>query len=373
MTEQRKFISGLTPMQAMAVLYGEGREEASRELVDGMIWQIFDGPGRKPLGGLRRAMTGFVFWLMNKTTREEVRTESDGRKVIAYRNRILERTGHPYTMTLLQPSRSETAFLVEGGDPMNAIYMLLSPEVHRNAGLWDRLLLDSVPSRDVQARFAWETRLTHELATRRLKRGEPVRIKAFAAGTGLSVILVCERLLRDGHDPKLIRAVISDRDIAHCKKTIQLIEKLPRLSDLIDRTGNAVSGIFAQAEDIFQSSPDAEKVEPYHVVTAVGILEYFTGHSYATTEERLGESVPSGKPDAEDLLQAVAKETAPGGHLIVNTHRDSAATRILEVFGKRFRYRKPENLHTLAASSGFSPVGTQFSGNVYDVAVLKKP
>lgn len=359
-------------MQAMAVLYGEGREEASRELVDGISWQIFEGPERKPLGGLRRKMTGFVFWLMNKTTREEVRTEPDGRKIAGFRNRILERSGHPYTMTLLQPSRGETAFLVEGGDPMNAIYMLLSPEVHRSVGLWDRLLLDSVPSRDVQVRFVWETRLTHELASARLKRGEPVRIKAFAAGTGLSVILACDRLIRDGHDPKLIRAVISDRDSAHCKKTIQLIEKLPRLRDLIDRTGNAASGLFAQAEDIFQPSPVAENEEPYHVATAVGILEYFTGHSYATTEERLGESTPSGKPDAEDLLQAVAKETAPGGHLIANTHRHSAATRILEVFGKRFRYRKPENLQTLAATPGFTPVGTRFSGNVYDIVVLEK-
>ncbi len=372
MSNQRKLISGLTPMRAMAVLYGDGNEEASRELVDGLSWQIFEGPERTPLTGLRRAMTGFVFWLMQKTTHEEVRSEPDGSKVVAYRNRILERSGHPYTMTLLQPSRSETAFLVEGGDPMNAIYMMLSPEVHRSAGLWDRLLLDSVPSRDVQVRFAWETRLTHELATHRLKRGEPVRIKAFAAGTGLSVVLACDRLLRDGHDPKLIRAVLSDRDPAHSKKTIQLIKKLPRLRDLIDPEGNAAFGLFAHAEDIFQPAAAAAQEQPYDVVTAVGILEYFTGHTDKTTEERLGEGSPSGNPNAEDLLQAVSKETAPGGHLIVNTHRESAATRILEVFGKRFRYRKPENLQALAATCGFTSIGTRFSGNVYDVAVFEK-
>lgn len=372
MSEPRKLVTGLTPMQAMAVLYGDGKEEASREIVDGLSWQIFEGPERKPLGGLRRAMTGFVFWLMQRTTHEDVRSEPDGKKVAGYRNRILERTGHPYTSTLLQPARSETANLVEGGDPMNAIYMLLSPEVHKSAGLWDRLLLDSVPSRDVQVRFAWETRLTHELASQRLKRGEPVRIKAYAAGTGLSVILACDRLLRDGHDPKLIRAVISDRDTAHSKKTIQLIEKLPRLRELIDRKGHAESGIFAQAEDIFQPSEGADQEQPYHVVTAVGILEYFVGHTYKTTEERLGEGLPSGKPNAEDLMHAVATETATGGQLIVNTHRESAATRILEVFGKRFRYRTPENLQTLAATSGFTPAGTRFSGNVYDVLVFEK-
>ncbi len=372
MKPERALASKLSPMQAMAVLYGDGNVEASREIVDGLIWQIFEGPERKPLVGLRRAMTGFVFWVMQKTTHKEARSGPDGREVISYRNRILENAGHPYTATLLQSTKSETAFLVEGGDPMNAIYMLLSPEVIRNAGLWDRLLLDSVPSRDVQARFAWETRLTHELATRRLQRGEPVRIKAFAAGTGLSVIIACERLLRDGHDPKLIRAVISDRDPAHRKKTIQLIEKLPRLREQLDTSGDADWGLFARPEDIFQQSPAIGRERPYHVVSAVGILEYFTGNTYATTEARLGESTPSGKPDAEDLLQVVAKQTAAGGHLIVNTHRESAATRILEVFGKRFRYRTPENLQALAATAGFSPVGTRFSGNVYDVAVFEK-
>jgi len=372
MTLERKWVSGLRPMQAMAVLYGEGNVEASRELVDGLSWQIFEGPERKPLTGLRRAMTGFVFWLMQKTTREDMRTGPDGKTVVAYRNRILEYTKHPYTSTLLQPSNGDTAFLVEGGDPMNAIYMLLSPEVHRSAGLWDRLLLDSVPSRDVQIRFAWETRLTYEFAAQRLKRGEPVRIKAFAAGTGLSVILTCDRLLRDGHDPKLIRAVISDRDIAHCNKTIRLIEKLPRLRELIDRTGDAASGIFARAEDIFQEPSTAEREQPYHVVTAVGILEYFVGHTYTTTEERLGEGTPSGSPNAEDLLRAVANATAAGGHLIMNTHRESVATRILEVFGKRFRYRTPANLAALAASAGFKSIGTRFSGNVYDALVFEK-
>lgn len=372
MKSQRPLAATLSPMEAMAVLYGQGRVEASRDIFSGLSWQIFEGPERKPLVGLRRSMTGFVFWLMQRTTRREAGLGLDGREVISYRNHILESSGHPYTTTLLQSTKAETAFLVEGGDPMNAIYMLLSPEVLRNAGLWDRLLLDSVPSRDVQVRFAWETRLTYELATRRLQRGEPVRIKAFAAGTGLSVILACDRLLRDGHDPKLIRAVISDRDPEHSKKTIQLIEKLPGLSEHIDTSGDAGWGLLARPEDIFQPAPESDPEDSFHVVSAVGILEYFTGHTHATTEARLGESPPSAKPDAEDLLHAVARQTALGGHLIVNTHRESAATRILEVFGKRFRYRTPENLHALAASAGFTPIGRRFSGNVYDVEVFEK-
>ncbi len=372
MMSRRTLAARLSPMLALAALYGDGHEEATQELIDGLSWQIFEGPERQPLKGLRRALTGFVFWLMQKTTREEVRSGPGGREVIAYRNRILEWTAHPYTATLLEPSNNETAFLVEGGDPMNAIYMLLSPEVHRRAGLWDRLLLDSVPSRDVQVRFSWETRLTHELATRRLLRGEPVRIKAFAAGTGLSVIVAVDRLLRDGHDPKLIRAVISDRDHAHSKKTIQLIGKLPRLRGLIDPDGDAPTGIFAHAEDIFQPTSGSDQEKPFHVVTAVGILEYFTGHTYTTTEERLSGISPSGHPDAEDVLRAVASQTAPGGHLIVNTHREAAATRILEVFGKRFCYRKPEDLQALASAAGFTAVGSWLSGNVYDVGVFHK-
>ena len=356
-------------MEALAILYGEGQEAASREIVDGLIRQIFDGPEREHLTGIRRALTGFVFWLMDNTTRKEVRTGPDGNKSAIYRNRILERIRHPYTTTLLNPAES-TASLVEGGDPMNAIYMMICPRVARSAGLWDRLLLDSVPSRDVQVRFIWETRLTHELASRRLRLGEPVRIKAFAAGTGLSVLLAYERLLRDGHDPKLIRAVISDRDSAHCRKTLQLIAKLPLLRDQIDQSGLGTHGILAQAEDIFQPAVATEM--PFHVVTAVGILEYFTGHTYATSEDRLGEPAPAGKPDAEDVLRVVAGQTAAGGHLILNTHREAAATRILEVFGKRFRYRRLEHLRALAATAGFAPTGTSFSANVYDVEVFEK-
>jgi len=356
-------------MKALSILYGEGEEDASREIVDGLIQQIFEGPERKPLAGIRRKLVGFVFWFLNKTTRKEIHTRTDGNPYTIFRNRVLERSTHSYTKTLLRPGDT-TAGLVEGGNPMNAIYMMLCPRVARSARIWDTLLLDSVPSRDVQVRFAWETRLTHELASRRLKRGEPVRIKAFAAGTGLSVILVCERLLREGHDPKLIRAVISDRDPAHSSKTFQLIAKMPLLRDQIDRSGEATHGIFAKAEDIFQAAALAET--PFHVVTVVGIMEYFPGHTYATSAERLNEPAPAAKPNGEDILKIVASQTGTGNHLIMNTHREGPATRILEVFGKRFCYRRPENLRALAATAGFLPTGTSFSGNVYDVEVFEK-
>ena len=91
-------------MEALAILYGEGQEAASREIVDGLIRQIFDGPEREHLTGIRRALTGFVFWLMDNTTRKEVRTGPDGNKSAIYRNRILERIRHPYTTTLLNPA-----------------------------------------------------------------------------------------------------------------------------------------------------------------------------------------------------------------------------------------------------------------------------
>ena len=63
---------------------------------------------------------------------------------------------------------------------MNALYMMLVPEIRANACKWDHIMLDSVQARDCQWRFVWETRMTHALAARRLKVGEPVRLKAAA-------------------------------------------------------------------------------------------------------------------------------------------------------------------------------------------------
>jgi hypothetical protein len=57
---------------------------------------------------------------------------------------------------------------------------------------------------------------------------------------------------------------------------------------------------------------------------------------------------------------------------VINSYRNDPSTRILELFGKRFDYRRPENLRTLLAEEGFRPVQIVGSGNIYDVKVYVK-
>ena len=64
--------------------------------------------------------------------------------------------------------------------------------------------------------------------------------------------------------------------------------------------------------------------------------------------------------------------TTDRASLIVNTYRDDASTRILELFGRRFDYRNRENLRSLLASVNFQPVRLVGSGNIYDVEVYEK-
>ena len=58
--------------------------------------------------------------------------------------------------------------------------------------------------------------------------------------------------------------------------------------------------------------------------------------------------------------------------LIVNTCRDDASTRILELFGRKFDYRNRENLRSLLTSANFRPVRLAGSGNIYDVEIYEK-
>ena len=66
----------------------------------------------------------------------------------------------------------------------------------------------------MQLRFIWETRATYEAARSRLEKGGVVRLKAVAAGTGLSMILAYDRLIKEGYDPARITVRITDRDKA---------------------------------------------------------------------------------------------------------------------------------------------------------------
>ncbi|MFV1995382.1 MAG: hypothetical protein ACC661_08085, partial [Verrucomicrobiales bacterium] len=180
-------------MEAVDALYAEGENEISEAIVASLSAQIFDAEPPKPAPSFKRLLAVLSFQLLKRTTRSKTHTGHDGQEFFAYQNSILERSDHPYARTILGPSGAETASFVEGGDPMNAPYMMISPEIRRCASTWDRLLLDSVQGKDVQLRFICEAQATIEAAKKRLKQGHSVRLKAAAAGTGLSMIVVFGR------------------------------------------------------------------------------------------------------------------------------------------------------------------------------------
>ncbi|MFM8231047.1 MAG: hypothetical protein ACKOAL_07470 [Chthoniobacterales bacterium] len=362
----------ISPMQAVSALYGEGNVDIARAVAASLSRRVFEGETPQPSNLVRRALGRFVFRLMKTTTSEETRPGPDGKDVVFYRNRILEKSEHPYARTLLEPSRADTANFVEGGDPMNAVYMMLSPEVRRHAELWDSIILDSVQARDVQWRFVWETRLVHKLAVKRLRAGKPVRLKAVAAGTGLSMALLLEKLLGEGHDPKLISATISDREASNVEKCLRLLGKLPATSQHLALHSNSPHGIVLQIEDILQPTTKTAHDAPYDIVTVVGLLEYFPGHTATTTEELLGQPEPAGPPHASDVVANVGAMTAAGGHVLVNTFRTLTAIRTMEVFGKRFRYRGLKEMRELMASGGLVPSGESLSANIFDLEVFEK-
>ena len=316
---------------------------------------------------LGRLSNKVVSW----TTR--VIPSKDGRASALYQNPLFERSGHPYARALLTSSQGGTVALVEGGDPMNGPYMMLSREIRKSGGWWDRIFFDSVQCKDVQLRFMLETQATYDAAKRLLDRGECVRIKAVAAGTGLSLILAHDKLLRDGFDPQSITAVITDRDSANTAKSNRLLAKLDSTRTHRPPSGHG-SGISAVTEDIFDA-PDplaATLLAPYHIVTAIGILEYFQGVSSGTTEQRLMLHEPDEPITARHLVARLAAMTARRGALIVNTYRDHFCIRILELLGKRFDFRDRGHLRDLLAPVNFLPLRLAGSGHIYDVEVFEK-
>lgn len=364
----------LTPMEAVNVLYSEGKEELSDAIITSLSHQVFDEKEPQKSGAFRRFLAKGVFRLIKKRTRTEYREGPDGEEVVVYRNRLLEKSGHPYAETLLSPSVANTSDFVEGGDPMNAPYMMICPRIRRNADTWDRLLLDSVHARDVQLRFIWETRSTYEAARLRLNDGKPVRIKAAASGTGLSAILVFDRLIRDGHDPESILVVMTDREESNVRKARCLLEKLA------NTRGNLAGpeehfGITSRTMDLLHDIP-SQMIKGghglYHIMTLVGILEYFRGFTCATTEEFQGDDLPGDESEATELIRKIGEMTTDSGIMIANSYRPETAARIIEIFGKKLRYRNLTELRKLAASGGFSPLKTTGSGNVYDVETFEK-
>lgn len=360
-------------MNAVMALYATDQYELAEAIIASLSQAVFHDNDIKPASKGKVFMGRISQKVVQWTTRSSKCSDQSGAEITLFSNRLMERSGHPYAQALLTATRSDCASLVEGGDPMNGPYMMLSPEIRRNGDVWDRIFLDSVQGKDVQLRFIHETQATYQAARRLLERGGAVRIKAVAAGTGLSLILVYDKLIRDGFDPKSITAVITDRVPANTEKTQRLLAKLPTTLSNLNTAGHAY-GIFAVSEDIFDGpDPLIQPLDvPYDIVTAIGILEYFQGASTGTTEQRLLLDAPVEAFSASDLAASLEKMISPGGRLIINTYRDHPSIRILEIFGKRFDFRDSNHLLELLAPLNFRRVHLAGSGNIYDVEVFER-
>jgi hypothetical protein len=366
-------MQNLTPMAAVGALYSAGQRDLSEAIVASLSQAVFSGDEARPASRKKILIGGVSSLITRWTTRTLTESDGEGGVITRHKNVLLEGSGHPYARTLLTSSGIESASLVEGGAPMNGPYMMLCPELRKNGGMWDRIFFDSVQSKDVQFRFLLETRATYRAARQLLESGESVRIKAVAAGTGLSLILVFDKLIRDGFAPGKITADITDRDPANIVQTNRLLEKLASTRSNL-RTSGGGHGVSAVAEDVFAGpdSPGMAGVAPYNIVTAIGIFEYFQGHSTGTTEQRMMLDEPIEAKTAYHLAARLGEMTADGGFLIVNTNRDHPCIRILELFGKRFDFRDREHLGEVLASSNFRSSHLEGSGHIYDVEMFEK-
>jgi hypothetical protein len=368
MSNRPSQLQDLKPMQAVVALYAKGDPKLSAAIFGKLSEAIFGGCKVCPASRIKSTLSRISHRVLRWTTRTTQGQDHTGADTTFFKNRILERSGHAYAAALLTSSHGGVVGLVEGGDPMNGPYMLIVPEIKKNCGLWDKLFLDSVQGRDVQCRLIWETRATYQMAKQILSTGKTVRMKAIAAGTGLSLTLVYDRLIRDGFSPDQVTAHITDRDAESMGKANCVLDTLVAAQE--PQAGREWRrGISAKVEDLFC---DATPPAKYDIVTAIGILEYFQGHAYTTTEHRLKLELAEDTTTAHHLIERLTAMTVDGGHLIINTYRNDPSTRILELFGKRFDYRHEENLRALLAAQSFLPVLLVGSGNIYDVKVYIK-
>ncbi len=373
MHEASRAVTGrlqIRPMDAVTTLFAEGEAEVSDAVISALSQAVFENEPPKPAGKAQQMLARLSYRLLKRTTvpHQDV-GRSDAEITMRYRNRFLDRSKHPYAETLMGSSCEKSVSIVEGAAPMNGPYMMIVPEIFECAGVWDKLLLNSVLGREVQLRFVWETRATHAEMRRRLLAGEAVNVKALAAGTGLSLIVAYDRLVREGLELSGLRVRITDREARNVEKTRRLLAKLAGLRGW-QLAGADEAGIWAETEDVFAG--DGMAGARFDVVTAVGILEYFQGSTCDTTEARHGLAQEEEPADALNLVARLCEMTRAGGSLVVNTFRPHASTRILELFGKRFDYRHPKNMAALLAGTQFREPVIVGSGLIYDVKVYKK-
>src|SRR6266536_1966016 len=173
----------IRPMDAVAALYSEGQIELSEAIIASLSCALFGVASGAPAGLVQRLFSRLSHRVLKWTTTHEKTDDDQSSGTGSFRNPILERTRHPYAQALLNSSTKDKKALMEGGDPMNGPYMMISPEILGMSDVWDRLLMHSVQGKDVQLRFVRETQATYEAARSRLENEGAIRMKAVAAGT----------------------------------------------------------------------------------------------------------------------------------------------------------------------------------------------
>ena len=361
-------------MDAVTILYSHGDEELTEAIVASLSHGVFEGTHGGSASPGQRTFARLSYRMLKLTTTRRKCTGEDYEGG-AFHNPILVWSKHPYARAMMDSSRKETENLVEGGDPMNGPYMMISREILKGSDVWDRVFLHSVQGKDVQLRFIAETRATYEAVKRLLDKGEHARLKAVAAGTGLSMILAYDRLMKEGLDLDRLTVRITDRDQVNVEKMGRLLAKLASTRSRVTKSKTETPGaISIGTEDLFEGEPGSDTTgeAKFHIVTAIGILDYLQGFTCGTTEQAQGLALPEDSIKAEHLAARLGHMVARGGELIVNTYRPDPSTRILELFGRKFRYRNEDNLTALLATANFGSPRVVGSGNMYDVVVYEK-
>src|SRR4051812_5913885 len=90
-------LSNLGPMEAVAALYRGEDAALSESILADLSGRVFHGPLVEPAGAAKCLMARVSLRLLQATTH----MDNGGPAPPAYRNRLLERSGHPYAISLL--------------------------------------------------------------------------------------------------------------------------------------------------------------------------------------------------------------------------------------------------------------------------------
>jgi len=179
-------------------------------------------------------------------------------------------------------------------------------------------------------------------------------LKAVAAGTGLSMILAYDRLIKEGHDPARITVRITDRTRRMSTRRNACWENwLPPGAGPAAWKPRAVFPL-ARKISLPSNRSRAGKAGPgIKVVTAVGILDYLPGFSCETTERSMRLPQPEEEVQAEHLAERLSDMTADDGVLIVQHLPPSRQRPHSGTLRPKIRLPARGDLSELLATAGF--------------------